>query len=93
MRADVGVSLSPGLAASVLFLCVRQADSRGDQSVAVSLCRAAVAAMKTALKVTAADVWSTDRQTDRLDKTLGTPDPIHPPPLVSRLYSFGLRVS
>ncbi|XP_019752544.1 unconventional myosin-Va isoform X1 [Hippocampus comes] len=50
VRANVGVSLSPGLAASVLFLCVRQADSRGDQSVAASLCRAAVAAMKTALK-------------------------------------------
>ncbi|XP_061635923.1 unconventional myosin-Vb [Phyllopteryx taeniolatus] len=50
VRADVGVLLAPGLAASVLFLCVRQADSRGDQSSALSVCRSTVAAMKTALK-------------------------------------------
>nr|XP_061790615.1 unconventional myosin-Vb [Nerophis lumbriciformis] len=50
VRADVGATLSPGLAANVVFLCVRQADRRGDQSGASSLCRAAVASMKTALK-------------------------------------------
>ncbi|XP_061682257.1 unconventional myosin-Vb [Syngnathoides biaculeatus] len=50
VRTDVGVSLAPGLAANVVFLCVRQADSRGDQSAALSLCRSAVSAMKTALK-------------------------------------------
>ncbi|KAM9796921.1 unconventional myosin-Va [Syngnathus typhle] len=50
VRADVGVSLAPGLAASVVFLCVRQADIRGDQTAASSLCCAAVAAMKTTLK-------------------------------------------
>ncbi|XP_077462871.1 unconventional myosin-Va [Stigmatopora argus] len=50
VRADVAVTLLPGLAANVVFLCVRQAERRDDQSGALSLCRAAVASMKTALK-------------------------------------------
>uniref|UniRef100_A0A8C8J9D9 Methyl-CpG binding domain protein 3b n=1 Tax=Oncorhynchus tshawytscha TaxID=74940 RepID=A0A8C8J9D9_ONCTS len=48
---DSALSLPPGLAASVLFLCVRQADCSGDQIRARSLCTAAVTAMKGALKV------------------------------------------
>ncbi|XP_077389347.1 unconventional myosin-Va isoform X1 [Festucalex cinctus] len=56
VRAEVGASLAPGLAAGVIFLCVRQADGRGDQTAASSLCRAAVAAMKTALKKHSSDL-------------------------------------
>lgn len=52
IRADSALSLPPGLPASVLFLCVRQADCSGDQTRARSLCSAAVTAMKAALKVT-----------------------------------------
>uniref|UniRef100_A0A8C8MEL3 Methyl-CpG binding domain protein 3b n=1 Tax=Oncorhynchus tshawytscha TaxID=74940 RepID=A0A8C8MEL3_ONCTS len=51
VRVDSALSLPPGLAASVLFLCVRQADCSGDQIRARSLCTAAVTAMKGALKV------------------------------------------
>uniref|UniRef100_A0A4W5QBV4 Methyl-CpG binding domain protein 3b n=1 Tax=Hucho hucho TaxID=62062 RepID=A0A4W5QBV4_9TELE len=47
---DSALSLPPGLAASVLFLCVRQADCSGDKTRARSLCTAAVTAMKGALK-------------------------------------------
>ncbi|KAM9848388.1 unconventional myosin-Va [Aulostomus maculatus] len=50
IRVDSALSLSPGLPASVLFLCVRQADCSGDQTRARSLCSAAVTAMKAALK-------------------------------------------
>ncbi|XP_061833885.1 unconventional myosin-Vb isoform X2 [Nerophis lumbriciformis] len=50
IRTDIAMSLPPGLPASVVFLCVRQADCRGDQSSAYSLCRGAVTAMKTALR-------------------------------------------
>ncbi|XP_061743769.1 unconventional myosin-Vb-like [Nerophis ophidion] len=50
IRTDIAMSLPPGLPASVVFLCVRQADCRGDQTSAYSLCRVAVTAMKTALR-------------------------------------------
>ncbi|XP_017262666.1 unconventional myosin-Vb [Kryptolebias marmoratus] len=50
IRADVALSLPPGLPASILFLCVRQADCGGDQGRARSLCGAAVTAMKAAMK-------------------------------------------
>lgn len=46
----MALSLPAGLPSSVLFLCIRHADCR-DQSQAQSLPGAAVAAMKTALKV------------------------------------------
>lgn len=46
----MALSLPAGLPSSVLFLCIRHADCR-DQSQAQSLPAAAVAAMKTALKV------------------------------------------
>ncbi|XP_054644511.1 unconventional myosin-Vb isoform X3 [Dunckerocampus dactyliophorus] len=59
VRTDIAVSLPPGLPASVVFLCVRQADCRGDQTSAYSLCRAAVTAMKTALKKHTNDVAMT----------------------------------
>uniref|UniRef100_A0A3P8R066 Methyl-CpG binding domain protein 3b n=1 Tax=Astatotilapia calliptera TaxID=8154 RepID=A0A3P8R066_ASTCA len=38
IRVDSALSLAPGLPASVLFLCVRQADCSGDQARARSLC-------------------------------------------------------
>jgi len=57
LRVDGALSLPPGLAASVLFLCVRQADCSGDQALARSLSSAAVTAMKAALKVTASSPW------------------------------------
>ncbi|XP_067370667.1 unconventional myosin-Va isoform X2 [Channa argus] len=50
IRVDSALSLPPGLPASVLFLCVRQADCCGDQTRTRSLCSAAVTAMKAALK-------------------------------------------
>uniref|UniRef100_A0AAX7VQ24 Methyl-CpG binding domain protein 3b n=1 Tax=Astatotilapia calliptera TaxID=8154 RepID=A0AAX7VQ24_ASTCA len=50
------LSLAPGLPASVLFLCVRQADCSGDQARARSLCSAAVTAMKAALKKHVSDI-------------------------------------
>uniref|UniRef100_A0AAQ6A907 Methyl-CpG binding domain protein 3b n=1 Tax=Amphiprion ocellaris TaxID=80972 RepID=A0AAQ6A907_AMPOC len=50
IRVDTALSLPPGLSASVIFLCVRQADCSGDQTRARSLCGAAVTAMKAALK-------------------------------------------
>ncbi|XP_020354476.1 unconventional myosin-Vb isoform X1 [Oncorhynchus kisutch] len=56
VRVDSALSLSPGLAASVLFLCVRQADCSGDEIRARSLCTAAVTAMKGALKKHCNDV-------------------------------------
>uniref|UniRef100_A0A7N8X9B5 Methyl-CpG binding domain protein 3b n=1 Tax=Mastacembelus armatus TaxID=205130 RepID=A0A7N8X9B5_9TELE len=61
IRVDSALSLPPGLPASVLFLCVRQADCSGDQTRARSLCSAAVTAMKAALKVTSGfePAWST----------------------------------
>ncbi|KAM4548595.1 unconventional myosin-Va [Odontesthes bonariensis] len=59
IRVDSALSLPPGLPASVLFLCVRQVDCRGDQARARSLCSAAVTAMKAALKKHANDVEMT----------------------------------
>ncbi|KAK5931018.1 hypothetical protein CgunFtcFv8_027206 [Champsocephalus gunnari] len=56
VRVDSALSLPPGLPASVLFLCVRQADCSGDQTLARSLCSAAVTAMKAALKKHSKDV-------------------------------------
>ncbi|XP_029488331.2 unconventional myosin-Vb [Oncorhynchus nerka] len=56
VRVDSALSLPPGLAASVLFLCVRQADCSGDEIRARSLCTAAVTAMKGALKKHCNDV-------------------------------------
>ncbi|XP_056270474.1 unconventional myosin-Vb [Pseudoliparis swirei] len=56
LRVDGALSLPPGLAASVLFLCVRQADCSGDQALARSLSSAAVTAMKAALKKHSNDV-------------------------------------
>ncbi|KAM9357499.1 unconventional myosin-Va [Symphorus nematophorus] len=56
IRVDVALSLPPGLPASVLFLCVRQADCSGDQTHARSLCSAVVTAMKAALKKHSNDV-------------------------------------
>ncbi|XP_037530718.1 unconventional myosin-Vb [Nematolebias whitei] len=50
IRADVALSLPPGLPARILFLCVRQADCSGDQGRARSLCSAAVTAMKAVTK-------------------------------------------
>uniref|UniRef100_A0A8C3A040 Dilute domain-containing protein n=1 Tax=Cyclopterus lumpus TaxID=8103 RepID=A0A8C3A040_CYCLU len=56
IRGDGALSLPPGLPASVLFLCVRQADCSGDQTLARSLCSATVTAMKAALKKHSNDV-------------------------------------
>ncbi|KAK5870082.1 hypothetical protein PBY51_024743 [Eleginops maclovinus] len=56
IRVDSALSLPPGLPASVVFLCVRQADCSGDQTQARSLCSAAVTAMKAALKKHSKDV-------------------------------------
>uniref|UniRef100_A0AAX7SXK5 Methyl-CpG binding domain protein 3b n=1 Tax=Astatotilapia calliptera TaxID=8154 RepID=A0AAX7SXK5_ASTCA len=42
IRVDSALSLAPGLPASVLFLCVRQADCSGDQARARSLCNTLV---------------------------------------------------
>ncbi|KAL3047616.1 hypothetical protein OYC64_021747 [Pagothenia borchgrevinki] len=56
VRVDSALSLPPGLPASVLFLCVRQADCSGDQTQARSLCSAAVTSMKAALKKHSKDV-------------------------------------
>ncbi|XP_029355258.1 unconventional myosin-Vb [Echeneis naucrates] len=59
VRVDSALSLPPGLPASVLFLCVRQADCSGDQTRARSLCSAAVTAMKAALKKHSNDIAMT----------------------------------
>uniref|UniRef100_UPI003AB09A97 unconventional myosin-Va n=1 Tax=Centroberyx gerrardi TaxID=166262 RepID=UPI003AB09A97 len=56
VRVDSALSLPPGLAASVTFLCVRQADCSGDRTRARSLCSATVTAMKGALKKHSNDV-------------------------------------
>uniref|UniRef100_A0A671WT56 Methyl-CpG binding domain protein 3b n=1 Tax=Sparus aurata TaxID=8175 RepID=A0A671WT56_SPAAU len=58
-RRENALSLPPGLPASVLFLCVRQADCSGDQTHARSLCSAAVTALKAALKKHSNDVHMT----------------------------------
>ncbi|XP_030639969.1 unconventional myosin-Vb [Chanos chanos] len=56
LRVDCALSLPPGLAARVLFLCVRQADCSGDQARAQSLCKAAITGIKAALKKHSSDV-------------------------------------
>ncbi|XP_051979508.1 unconventional myosin-Vb [Xyrauchen texanus] len=50
VRVESILSLPPGLAAQVLFLCVRQVDCSGDQTRVKVLCSAAVSGIKTALK-------------------------------------------
>ncbi|XP_036377306.1 unconventional myosin-Va [Megalops cyprinoides] len=56
LRVDSALSMTPGLMASLLFLCVRQADCSGDETRARSLCTAAIAAIKGALKKHCNDV-------------------------------------
>ncbi|KAG5851348.1 hypothetical protein ANANG_G00092270 [Anguilla anguilla] len=56
VRVDSALSLAPGLAAGVLFLCVRQADCSGDEARARSLCTAAIVGLKGALKKHCNDV-------------------------------------
>ncbi|KAL6468703.1 hypothetical protein MHYP_G00222270 [Metynnis hypsauchen] len=56
VRAEAALFLNPGLAAQVLFLCVRQADFRRDHTRARGLCVTAVAAFKTALKKQSGDL-------------------------------------
>ncbi|XP_061093823.1 unconventional myosin-Vb [Conger conger] len=56
VRVDSALSLTPGLAGGVLFLCVRQADCSGDEARALSLCVAAIAGLKGALKKHCNDV-------------------------------------
>ncbi|XP_043986101.1 unconventional myosin-Va isoform X2 [Gambusia affinis] len=56
LRSEGALALPPGLPASVIFLCVRQADSSGDQARARSLCSAALVAMKAALKKQTSDL-------------------------------------
>lgn len=53
VRVDVALSLAPGLAAKLLFLCVRQADCSRDEARAQSLCTTTVTAIKAALNVKA----------------------------------------
>ncbi|KAJ8277285.1 hypothetical protein GJAV_G00073540, partial [Gymnothorax javanicus] len=50
LRMDNALSLTPGLAARVVFLCVRQADYSGDEARACSLCAAAITSLKGVLK-------------------------------------------
>ncbi|KAJ8419084.1 hypothetical protein AAFF_G00005830 [Aldrovandia affinis] len=50
LRVDSALSMAPGLVASVLFLCVRQADCGGDEARARSLCCATITGIKGALK-------------------------------------------
>ncbi|KAB5559196.1 hypothetical protein PHYPO_G00026200 [Pangasianodon hypophthalmus] len=56
VRVDVALSLAPGLAAQLLFLCVRQADCSRDEARARGLCTAAVTAIKAALKKHSGDL-------------------------------------
>ncbi|XP_054903851.1 unconventional myosin-Va [Poeciliopsis prolifica] len=56
LRSEGALALPPGLPASVIFLCVRQADCIGDQARARSLCSAALTAMKAALKKQTSDL-------------------------------------
>uniref|UniRef100_A0A8B9JXN5 Myosin VA n=1 Tax=Astyanax mexicanus TaxID=7994 RepID=A0A8B9JXN5_ASTMX len=51
VRTEVALSLDPGMAARLLFLCVRQADFSRDHTRARGLCVAVVTAFKTTLKV------------------------------------------
>ncbi|XP_058257243.1 unconventional myosin-Vb isoform X1 [Hemibagrus wyckioides] len=56
VRVDVALSLAPGLAAKLLFLCVRQADCSRDETRARGLCTATVTAIKAALKKHSGDL-------------------------------------
>ncbi|XP_007569232.1 unconventional myosin-Va [Poecilia formosa] len=56
LRSEGALALPPGLPASVIFLCVRQADCSGDQARARSLCSAALMAIKAALKKQTSDL-------------------------------------
>ncbi|KAL2089906.1 hypothetical protein ACEWY4_014594 [Coilia grayii] len=56
VRVDTALSLPLGLPARVLFLCVQQADCSGDQTRALSLCTAAIAGIKAALKKHSGDL-------------------------------------
>uniref|UniRef100_A0A4W5QGG6 Methyl-CpG binding domain protein 3b n=1 Tax=Hucho hucho TaxID=62062 RepID=A0A4W5QGG6_9TELE len=67
---DSALSLPPGLAASVLFLCVRQADCSGDKTRARSLCTAAVTAMKGALKEKGGGLQAEEHHPNREDEDL-----------------------
>lgn len=51
IRVEVGLSLPSGLAARVLFLCIRQVDCSGDQTRVKGLCVASVGGIKNGLKV------------------------------------------
>ncbi|XP_056614030.1 unconventional myosin-Vb isoform X2 [Triplophysa dalaica] len=50
VRVEVGLSLPSGLAARVLFLCIRQVDCSGDQTRVKGLCVASVGGIKNGLK-------------------------------------------
>ncbi|KAK1156948.1 unconventional myosin-Vb-like [Acipenser oxyrinchus oxyrinchus] len=50
LRPEVTRTLTPGLPAHILFLCMRQADWRGEEQRARALCTATVTAIKAALK-------------------------------------------
>lgn len=52
LRPEVTQTLTPELPAHILFLCMRQADWRGEEQRARALCTATVTAIKGALKVT-----------------------------------------
>ncbi|CAL8308765.1 unnamed protein product [Lota lota] len=56
VRVDSALSLPAGLAASVLFLCIRHMDRSGDHCRVRSFCSNAVTAMKAALKKHLSDV-------------------------------------
>ncbi|XP_053369794.1 unconventional myosin-Vb [Clarias gariepinus] len=56
IRVDVALSLAPGLAAQLIFLCVRQADYSRDETRARGLCTAALIAIKAALKKHSGDL-------------------------------------
>lgn len=51
IRVDVALSLAPGLAAQLLFQCVRQAAVSRDEARAKGLCTATLSGIKAALKV------------------------------------------
>ncbi|RXM98508.1 Unconventional myosin-Vb [Acipenser ruthenus] len=55
LRPEVTRTLTPGLPAHILFLCMRQADWRGEEQRARALCTATVTAIKGALKSSQTD--------------------------------------
>ncbi|KAF4083247.1 hypothetical protein AMELA_G00137780 [Ameiurus melas] len=59
VRVDVALSLAPGLAAQILFLCVRQADCSRDEARARGLCITILTAIKAALKKHSGDLEMT----------------------------------